>query len=122
MKINAISKFLGGKQQLVITKGHVIPSSVRNGLLQMGMRPPTESEMRTLEHVLFTSDSPWDPKCIDNKPAIDASLDDDSDVLLSWIVKKTRTLSIPLILGNILTGALCTLTCIASSSLMMTFL
>jgi hypothetical protein len=36
--------------------------------------------MRTLEHVLFTSDSNLDPKCIDNEDAVVASDDDDSDV------------------------------------------
>jgi hypothetical protein len=36
--------------------------------------------MRTLEHVLFTSDSTWDPKCIDNEAAIVASPDDASDI------------------------------------------
>jgi hypothetical protein len=30
--------------------------------------------------VLFTADSPWDPKCIDNQAAIVASDDDASDV------------------------------------------
>jgi hypothetical protein len=36
--------------------------------------------MWTLEHVLFTSDPPWDPKCIDNEAAIATSPDDASDI------------------------------------------
>jgi hypothetical protein len=79
-KINARSKYLGGKQQLVTPDRHVIPLPVRGELMQMDMCPPTESEMRTLEHVYFTSDSPWDPKCIDIEATIGASHDDASDV------------------------------------------
>jgi hypothetical protein len=45
----------------------------------MDMRKPTESDMCALEHVFFTSVSPWDPMCIDNEAAIVAS-EDASDV------------------------------------------
>jgi hypothetical protein len=79
MQVNARSKYLGGTKPLVTPEGHVIPLSVRDGLTQMDMQKPTETDMCALEHVFFTSDSPWDLTCIDNEATIVAS-EDTSDV------------------------------------------
>jgi hypothetical protein len=40
MKIDAQSKYLGGTQQLITPKGHVILFCVGDGLKQMDIRPP----------------------------------------------------------------------------------
>jgi hypothetical protein len=75
LQVDALSKYLDGTQQLVTPEEHGIPFSIQDGLTQMDMRQPTESEMLALEHVFSTSDSPWDPKCIDNEMEIVASED-----------------------------------------------
>jgi hypothetical protein len=84
MKIDARSKYLGGTQKLVTPEGHIIPSSIREAFTQIDMRPPTDAEMQTFEHAFFISDSPWDPKCIDNEAMYEEYTDGDSNVPALW--------------------------------------
>ena len=69
------SRNVGGKQRVVTKDGYVIPLQVRNGLPYIDMRPPTDDEMKTLPHILVTSDMPWDPKILDHEQDI-STMDD----------------------------------------------
>ena len=40
---------------------------IRNGLDYMDMRPPTQDEYETYNHVVLTSDVTWDPTVLDNE-------------------------------------------------------
>ena len=61
------SRRCGGEQRIIHPDGYVIPLSIRNGLPYMSMKKPTEDEIDTLPHVMFTSDLPWDPSILDNE-------------------------------------------------------
>ena len=41
--------------------------SIRNGLAYMDMRPPTQDEYETYDHVVLTSDVTWVPTILDNE-------------------------------------------------------
>ena len=58
---------VGGSQSIVTNEGYVIPLHVRDGLPYLDMSPPTDSELDSLPHVFFTSDSPWDPSTLDGE-------------------------------------------------------
>ena len=60
------SRVIGGKQQICTVDGYTIPLKVRKGLVNMDMRPPTDSELEELPHVVLTSDLPWDPTALDH--------------------------------------------------------
>jgi len=62
---------LRGKQQIHHPDGYVIPLSIRNGLAYMDMHPPTDSELETLTHVFFTSDTQWDPRILDSEYTVE---------------------------------------------------
>ena len=67
------SKLLGGKQALVTPEGYVMPLDFENGLPYLPMRPYTDTEWRTLPHVVFTSDVDWDPSSVDCKTSDDTT-------------------------------------------------
>jgi len=48
------SRLLGGSQKIITPDGYTVPLFFRNGLACMDMRPPTEQELDTLPHVIFT--------------------------------------------------------------------
>ena len=54
-------------QRVVTPDGWIIPLHVRNGLAYMDMRPPTQDEYETYDHVVLTSDVTWDPTVLDNE-------------------------------------------------------
>ena len=58
---------VGGKQSITTAEGHVIPLASRDGLVYMETHYPTDSDMETLQHVIMTSDVPWDPAKFDNE-------------------------------------------------------
>ena len=58
---------LQGKQSITTPEGYVIPISIRNGLPFIDMTPPTDHEIESYPHVIFTSDMPWDPQILDNE-------------------------------------------------------
>jgi hypothetical protein len=66
LNIDDDSKFLGGEQRIVTKDGFVIPLHVRDGLIYMDMRKPTDNEMSTFRHVAFTSAEHWDPSVYDS--------------------------------------------------------
>jgi hypothetical protein len=41
-------------------EGHVIPLDIINGLPYMKMKPPSDSDLRDLPHVIITSGVKWD--------------------------------------------------------------
>ncbi len=59
---------LGGKLRIITLDGFVIPLTMKNGLAYLNMRPPTDSELHTLPHVIFTSDDEWDPSIFGSHP------------------------------------------------------
>ena len=59
---------VGGKQYIQTPDGYKIDLSIRNGLAYMDMYPPSDSELDTLPHIMFTSDEIWDPECLDSEP------------------------------------------------------
>jgi hypothetical protein len=70
---------LHGQQRIHHPDGYVIPLSIRNGLPYMDMYPPTDRDMDSYPHVIFTSDSDWDPTSLDHEYTvhdIDVSEDD----------------------------------------------
>ena len=58
---------LQGQQQIHHPDGYVIPLSIRNGLPYVDMHPPTDLEMESYPHVIFTSDVTWDPSSLDHE-------------------------------------------------------
>jgi Reverse transcriptase (RNA-dependent DNA polymerase) len=75
---------LGMGQQCIQTPdGYIIPLSIRNGLPHMDMSPPSDLEMESYPHVMFSSDLPWDPTILDDEyQAEDISIQD-SDTSLA---------------------------------------
>ena len=61
----------GGKQRLATSEGYYIPLSIRNGLPYIDMHPPSDDELNSYPHVLFTSDMPWDPQVLDDEYNVD---------------------------------------------------
>ena len=59
------SKKVGGKQCIQTLEGYVIPLQVKNGLPYLDMHPPTDEELESLPHIIFTSDVDWDPGVLD---------------------------------------------------------
>ena len=54
-------------QRMVTPDGWIIPLHIRNGLAYMDMRPPTQDEYETYDHVVLTSDVTWDLTVLDNE-------------------------------------------------------
>ena len=54
-------------QRVVTPDGWIIALHIRNGLAYMDMRPPTQDEYDTFDHVTFTSDVTWDPTVLDDE-------------------------------------------------------
>ena len=59
------SKVFGGKQRLLTPDGVVVPFAFRNGLPYMDIRPPSDTELDELPHIILTSDVTWDPSIAD---------------------------------------------------------
>ena len=69
LDVNDIPKTCpGGLQAITTPDGYTIPLAIREGLCYMDMRPPTDTEMEQLPHVLMTSDMPWHPHDLDSEP------------------------------------------------------
>jgi hypothetical protein len=65
--VNDNPQSTGGLQQIHTSKGHKIPLSIREGLANMDMVKPTDLDMSTYPHVIFTSDDEWDPNILDDE-------------------------------------------------------
>jgi hypothetical protein len=61
----------GGKQRVQHPDGYNIPINIRNGLPYMDMYPPSDEELESLPHVIFTADECWDPTSNDNEYHLD---------------------------------------------------
>jgi hypothetical protein len=68
-----------GKQQISTPDGYTIPLDIIQGLAYMKIRPPTDDELTSLPHIIFTSDDDWDPTIIDNITTDDVSYITDTD-------------------------------------------
>ena len=55
----------GGGQHITTLDKHKIPMSIRGSLPYMSLRPHTNKEWSTLPRVILTSDSDWEPTCLD---------------------------------------------------------
>jgi hypothetical protein len=73
----------GGTQRLLTPEGYFIPISIRNGLPYIDMSPPTDEELSTYPHVIFTSDLPWNPDLIDNEYTIEDLDIHEDDIITS---------------------------------------
>ena len=58
-------KVPGGLQRIQTQDGYVHPLNIRNGLPYIPMRPYTDDKWETLPHVVWTSDTDWDPTILD---------------------------------------------------------
>jgi hypothetical protein len=56
-----------GLQHICTSEGHITPLSIRGGLAYMDMVKPTDNDMNTYPHVIFTSDNEWDPSILDDE-------------------------------------------------------
>jgi hypothetical protein len=69
--IDDTPRSFGGTQLIQTPDGYNIPISIRNGLPHMDMKAPTQEELDSYPHVMFTSDMPWDPHVLDNEHSPD---------------------------------------------------
>ena len=65
-KVDDKSIKVGGKQLIMTLDGYVHPIDIINGLPYTPMRPFSNDEWRKLPHVIWSSDSTWDPSVIDH--------------------------------------------------------
>jgi len=61
------SSKVGGKQHIVTLDCHIIPLNICNGLAYMDMSKPMDVDSSSLPHVVFTSDSNWDPTTLNSE-------------------------------------------------------
>jgi hypothetical protein len=82
LKVDETPRTFGhGKQCIQTPDGYVIPLSIRNGLPFMDMTPPTDNELDSYPHVMFTSDLPWDPQILDDEfKATDIVIGEDDNI------------------------------------------
>ena len=66
-QIDDKSRRLPGGKQRILMDGYQIPLDFHNGLAYLQCRPPTESELSSLPHIIMTSDVDWDPCIYDNQ-------------------------------------------------------
>ena len=71
----------GGKQRLATPEGYFIPLSIRNGLPYIDMHPPSDDELHSYPHVIFTSDMSWDPQVLDDEYNVDYLVLDEDDLV-----------------------------------------
>ena len=69
---------------MVTANEFIIPFAVRDGLVYMDMRPPTDTELNEgpnqLLQLILTSDTKWIPSCLDSEPDYDTYFDAISDL------------------------------------------
>ena len=59
-------KVNSGKQRITTIENYIIPLQIREGLVYMDMRLPTDQELVGLPQVIFTSNMDWDPSIVDS--------------------------------------------------------
>ncbi len=64
-EVNDKSTVVGGLQNIKSLCGTVLPLSVRNGLVFLDMKIPTDAEVDKYPHIILTNDDTWDPQVLD---------------------------------------------------------
>jgi hypothetical protein len=60
---------VGGEQRILTNDGYIHSIDFEDGLAYIHMRPYTDEEWDSLPHVVWTSDSTWDPRILNhNRP------------------------------------------------------
>ena len=62
---------VGGKQQLKMIDGFVIPLNIRCGLAYMDMHPYMDKEWDELPHIHITREEDWDPSVLNHEQSDD---------------------------------------------------
>ena len=60
------SKKVGGKQEIVMPSGHILPIAIRAGLPYIQQRPYTDAKLDKYPHILLTADMEWNPSVMDH--------------------------------------------------------
>ena len=84
IEIDDTPRALQGKQRIRTPCGRIIPLSIRNGLPFMDMSPPTDNDMDTFPHIMFTADIPWDPSSLDNEYDTREEVADDDETISDY--------------------------------------
>jgi Reverse transcriptase (RNA-dependent DNA polymerase) len=84
LEIDDTPRALQGKQRIRTPCGRIIPLSIRNGLPFMDMSPPTDNDIATFPHIMFTADLPWDPSSLDDEYGPEDELVDDEDTISDY--------------------------------------
>jgi hypothetical protein len=77
--INDCSCLLPGGKQRILIDGYQMPLDFKNGLPYLRCRIPTPGELKSLPHIIMTSDVEWDPSQYDKDLEDLASLYDPSE-------------------------------------------
>ena len=66
--VNELSKIVGGQQQLVTLERYTVHILIDSGLTYSHpVCVPSNHDLQTLPHVVFTSPQEWDPTILDNR-------------------------------------------------------
>jgi hypothetical protein len=57
----------GGTQCIQTPDGYTIPLSIKDGLARLDIRPYTDQEWDSLQHVFLTDEANWDPSVLDHQ-------------------------------------------------------
>ena len=71
VEVDDTSIKVGGKQQVTMLDGFVIPLDIRHGLAYLDMHPFMDQEWNELSHVILTHENIWDPRVLDHKKSKD---------------------------------------------------
>jgi hypothetical protein len=72
---------IGGKQRITTPDVYYIPLNIVHGLVDFKLQDPAADEMKSLPHVILTSDQEWDPSCLNNTIDLEQS---------DWYPKKSE--------------------------------
>jgi hypothetical protein len=62
-----------GKQPILASDDYIIPLGIVQGLAYMKIWPPSDDQLHTLPHVIFTSNEGWEPTIHDNINSVNDS-------------------------------------------------
>ena len=66
LDVNEVPLKCHGLQRILTPEGYIIPLKICSGLPYMAMSCPSDLELDSYPHVMFTSDMPWDPTFFDD--------------------------------------------------------
>ena len=64
--VNDCSIKTGGQQCITTNDGYIFPINIKDGIPYMEMRKFTDDEFESLPHIIWTSDTKWDPRQLDH--------------------------------------------------------